>query len=79
MAELRETSAPSVYALLAEQPNLAADEALLEALPELEAELQPVALDTLIGRGRARGLIGLVGDFAEYEPELQELVVALEV
>ena len=76
MADLERQSAPGVYALLAGQPNLAVEAALLEALPELEPKLQPVALDLLIDRGRDRGLAGLVAGFNRYDPKLQELILS---
>ena len=76
MSEATQLPAPSVYALLAGEPNLAVDAALVEALPDLEPELQPVALDTLITRGRDRGLTNLVGNFVSYDQHLQELIVA---
>ena len=76
MAEPQGQSAPRVYALLADRPNLAVERALLEALPELEPELQPVALDLLIDRGRDQGLTGLVAEFDQFDPNLQELILS---
>ncbi|HUU85738.1 MAG TPA: HEAT repeat domain-containing protein [Phycisphaerae bacterium] len=67
---------PPVYALLTGQPNLAADAALIEALPDLEPELQEVALDTLIARARDGGLAELVGRFSEFDEHVRESIVA---
>ena len=76
MSETLSSPAPPVYALLAKERNLAADAALIEALPDLEPELQPVALDTLISRARDGRLAELAGRFTSFELGLQELILA---
>lgn len=76
MSETHSSPAPPVYALLAKERNLAADAALIEALPDLEPELQPVALDTLIARAREGRLAELVGRFTSFDLGLQELILA---
>ena len=76
MPGLQPSNPPAVYALLADEPNLAVEAALLEALPDLEPDEQSAALDTLITRGRDRGLAGLVGSFARFDPPLQERILA---
>ena len=76
MSNPREKCAPRVFALLADQRNLAVDSALVQALPELEPEVQPTALDLLIERGRERGLRALVAGFDRFDSQLQELVLS---
>ncbi len=76
MAEPRGDGARTVYSLLAGVRNLAADDALLEALSDLEAERQVAALDVLLQRRRDRGLLGLVAGFDRFDPGLQDLVLA---
>jgi len=69
-------STPRVYALLAREPNAAVDAALVESLPELEPELQAVAVDLVVTRGHESGLAALVGGFAAYNETLKDLVCA---
>lgn len=76
MPDLQPSNPPPVYALLADEPNLAVETALLEALPDLEPDEQSAALDTLIIRSGDRGLAGLVGGFARFDPPLQERILA---
>jgi HEAT repeat protein len=76
MSEPKSAHAPPVYALLAQEANLAADAALVEALANLEPERQALAVDTLIARARDRGLAELVGNFADFDDRLQELILA---
>ena len=66
----------STYGLLVDEPNLAVDSALIEALPDLEPAEQATALDTLITRGRDRGLLGIVGRFSKLDSSLQSLILA---
>ena len=63
---------PPALALLAHDPNRAADHVLLAALPQLEPELQPPTLDIIIQRGHAGTLAGLVSGFAGYDEALQQ-------
>jgi len=70
------SQAPAVYPALADEPNLAVESALLEALPDLEPDEQSAALDLLIARRRQRGLLQLVGNFTSYDQPLQEMILA---
>ncbi len=67
---------PLVYALLAESNNAAADRALVDALPDLSADLQDVALDTLIQRNRPAGLALVVTACPAWGSSLRERVTA---
>ncbi len=65
-----------VYALLARSNNAAADRALVDALPDLDSELQDVALDTLIQRDRPAGLALVVAAYPDWTNSLRQRVVA---
>ncbi|MCC7292008.1 MAG: HEAT repeat domain-containing protein [Phycisphaerales bacterium] len=56
------------------QRNLAADAALIEALPHVEEERAPLLLDTLFERGRPHAMRRLVACFATFPPTVQELL-----
>jgi len=70
------TPLPTAFALLEKERNLAADAALAEALPHMDASLRRVALQLIIDRGHAVGLGGVVGRFRSFPFDLQELVLA---
>jgi HEAT repeat protein len=73
----RSTSAlPPVYALLARSNNVAADRALVTALPELPSDHWEAVLDLLIERDRPVGRMGLVSRFAAYPLDLQAAVAS---
>jgi hypothetical protein len=61
-----------VLALLATEDNRAAEEALLEAMPFLEPEVQVEAVDVLLQREANRSLARVVGRFTEQPPAVQE-------
>jgi len=67
---------PLVYALLARSNNVAADRALVDALPELDSELQDVALDTLTQRSRPAGLALVVAACPDWTHSLRQRVIA---
>ncbi|MHC4089737.1 MAG: HEAT repeat domain-containing protein [Planctomycetota bacterium] len=76
MPESESSTPPAAYALLPDVPNLAVETALLEALPDLEANEQCAALDALVARRRDRGLRQLVGNFAGFDAGLQDRILA---
>lgn len=65
-----------VYALLVRSNNAAADRALVDALPDLDSELQDVALDALIQRNRPAGLARVVAAYPAWTNSLRQRVVA---
>ncbi|UCG17200.1 MAG: HEAT repeat domain-containing protein [Phycisphaerales bacterium] len=67
---------PPVYAVLARSCNLAADRALVTALPDLSPEDRETALDTLVRRERGQGLAAVVARFPSFDAALQALVLA---
>ncbi len=69
------SAAPPVYALLLDEQNLAVEDALLDALPQLQSTDQQAAVDALIARGRGHGVGRLVGDFNKYDLTLQAIVL----
>jgi len=68
-------SKPAVFELLTGQHNLALDDALVDALGEMEEELRGEALDILFRRGRPGPLEALVFRFAHWPISLQALIV----
>jgi HEAT repeat protein len=67
---------PSVFAILRDDPNPAADAALVEALPDLEAFEQASALELIIRRGHAPALASVVIAWPAYGGSLAELIMA---
>lgn len=64
-----------IYDLLAESPNLAADAALVGALPDLSESLRRLAIAKLVERGNVRGLSALVAGFRKFDVALKALVM----
>ena len=67
---------PAAFPHLWRRPNKAVDEVLVEALPELEAFAQAVAIEVLAKRADPEALKTVVGRFLEYRGVLQGLVEA---
>ena len=67
-------SLPIAFALIENEPNSAADAALLEALPFQAPDVQAVALDMLLRRAHAPELIRIVGRFHEFDSALRKLI-----
>jgi len=63
-----------VYEALSRSKNLAADAALVNALPQLSPAFRPHALRTLFERGRIGGLTLLVSRFRDYDDDLRHLI-----
>jgi len=66
---------PTVYRLLADSDNLAADDALLETLAAGETAYATAAVATLLRRGYPAGLVGLVGLFHRLDEPLQRQLI----
>jgi len=66
---------PTVYRLLADSDNLAADDALLETLAAGETAYATAAVATLLRRGYPVGLVGLVGLFHRFDAPLQQQLI----
>lgn len=64
-----------VYEVLAQSSNLAADSALVDALPKLTDSLRRSALEIIFDRGQDHGLNVLVAHFGAYDPALQSIVL----
>lgn len=67
---------PAAFPHLWRRPNKAVDEVLVEALPELGAFAQAVAIEVLAKRADPEALKTVVGRFLEYQGVLQGLVEA---
>lgn len=68
------TTPPPALALLCADTNSAADAALVEALPDLEATFQSAVIENLIRRGHEASLRKMVARFRAYSPELKQRV-----
>lgn len=66
---------PKVFALLREERNLAADDALAAALPQMEPALQVEALEVLVARGHLSGLGQVIGNFSSSPEAVQSLIL----
>ncbi len=68
-------SKPAVLELLSGHANLAADDALLAVLGEVEEGLCAEVLDILLARNRSQALLQLVIRYADWPPSVQTLIV----
>ncbi len=75
MPTFPDTAGPRVYALLLDAPNLAIDDALIEVLPQLDADERLWAVETLLARGQERGMLALVAAFSGLDEVLQEQII----
>ncbi|MCH8807033.1 MAG: methyltransferase, partial [Planctomycetes bacterium] len=64
---MKADSLPPAFALLENEPNTAADAALLEALPFLSPSHRAAALDILIRRAHVPSLARIVGRYHEFD------------
>ena len=64
---MKADSLPPAFALLENEPNTAADDALLEALPFLSPSHRAAALDILIRRAHVPSLARIVGRYHEFD------------
>lgn len=67
---------PAVFKHLKDTHNLAADAALVEALPRLEPFAQAAAIEILVQRANPPFLAEVVGRFNDYTDALQRLILA---
>lgn len=66
---------PAVFAHLTHQKNAAVDDALLEALPEMEDELRSAALQIILRRSRQPVLAELVRRFDDWPGTVRRMLV----
>ena len=66
---------PPALALLAGDPNQAADETLLAVLPSLAGDARGTVLDVLVAREQPRSLATIVAGFNRYDDDLQAMVL----
>lgn len=66
---------PPAFALLEDEPNVAVEGALVEALPTLGPGQQAAALDMIARRGHAQGLAAVVTRFGRLDRCAQRLVL----
>ena len=61
--------------IVTSQSNLAADAAMVWALPRMHPAYQVAMAEKLVERNHRQGMAGLVGGFLEYCPELQQYLI----
>jgi HEAT repeat protein len=69
-----EPNHPPVFALLARTRNLAADDALVTALPRMEPALRATALTVLLERDRDPALAGVVAHYGTVDADLDTML-----
>lgn len=65
---------PTVFRLLALNPNRAVDDAVARALPSLDESTQEAACQLLLRRGHQASLLQVLGDFRGYGEHLKKLL-----
>ncbi|MBU0719575.1 MAG: HEAT repeat domain-containing protein [Planctomycetes bacterium] len=68
-------SLPPALAAVARQDNVAADEALVDALPHADPTERTAILEILLRRGRTESLAVVVERYPEYDASLQALIL----
>lgn len=69
-----DASIPPALDLLREVENVAADAAIVSALPHLQPHVQSAALDVLVERNHQSSIAAVVAAFHSYDPELRQLL-----
>ncbi|MBI1825819.1 MAG: HEAT repeat domain-containing protein [Planctomycetes bacterium] len=65
---------PVALRLLVEEKNLAADAAIIEALPSMNASAQGAALDVLVKRAQPAALAAVVAGFSSFDAPLRQKI-----